>query len=179
MADAASTALVDSSGIGCQRAAAVLLGIGPDVATAVFKALGEPELRRIALGAKELRTRGSQVMNEALEQFVSTMESVAGDAAGGDDLLREVAERALGADAARRAFDGVQPPPPPDEVLGPVSQADPESLAMVLQREQPQTIALPSVSLAGKVAPESDAVSTSRSIALHARNEPSTVPVAP
>ena len=81
MADAASTALVDSSGIGCQRAAAVLLGIGPDVATAVFKALGEPELRRIALGAKELRTRGSQVMNEALEQFVSTMESVAGDAA--------------------------------------------------------------------------------------------------
>jgi flagellar motor switch protein FliG len=34
------------------------------------------------------------------------------------------------------------PPPPPDEVLGPVSQADPESLAMVLHREQPQTIAL-------------------------------------
>jgi len=137
-----ATALLDSSGLGCQRAAAVLLGIGPDVATAVFKALGEPELRRIALGAKELRTRGSQVMSDALEQFVSTMESVAGDAAAGDDLLRQVAERALGADAARRAFDGVQPPPPPDEVLGPVSQADPESLAMVLQREQPQTIAL-------------------------------------
>ncbi len=90
------TALLDSSGLGCQRAAAVLLGIGPDVATAVFKALGEPELRRIALGAKELRTRGPQVMSDALEQFVSTMESVAGDAAAGDDLLRQVAERALG-----------------------------------------------------------------------------------
>jgi flagellar motor switch protein FliG len=33
-------------------------------------------------------------------------------------------------------------PPPPDEVLGPVTQADPESLAMVLAREQPQTVAL-------------------------------------
>jgi len=134
--------LLDVSGLGCQRAAAVLLGIGPDVATAVFKALGEPELRRIALGAKELRTRGPQVMNEALEHFVTTMESVAGDTAAGDDLLRQVAERALGPDAARRAFDGVVPPPPPDEVLGPVSQADPEALAMVLQREQAQTIAL-------------------------------------
>ena len=144
MPDAAPppSALIDSSAIGCQRAAAVLLGIGPDVATTVFKALGEPELRRIALGAKELRTRGPQVMSEALEHFVTTMESVAGDAAAGDDLLRQVAERALGADAARRAFDGVVPPPPPDEVLGPVSQADPEALSMVLQREQAQTIAL-------------------------------------
>jgi flagellar motor switch protein FliG len=136
------SALVEANGVGCQRAAAVLLGIGPDIATAVFKVLGEVELRRIALGAKELRTRGALVMNEALEQFVNTMESIAGDTAGGDDLLRQVAEKALGPDIARRAFDGVVPPPPPDEVLGPVSQADPEALAMVLQREQPQTIAL-------------------------------------
>jgi flagellar motor switch protein FliG len=77
------------------------------------------------------------------------MESVGGDAAAGDDVLRDVAARALGADAARRAFDGVMPPPPPDEVLGPVSQADPESLAMVLHREQPQTIALVLSSLDG------------------------------
>jgi flagellar motor switch protein FliG len=141
-ATSAASVLTDASGIGCQRAAAVLLGIGADVATAVFKVLGETELRRIAVGAKDLRTRGPQVMNDALEQFVSTMESVAGDTASGDDVLRQVAERALGPDAARRAFDGVVPPPPPDEVLGPVSQADPEALAMVLQREQPQTIAL-------------------------------------
>jgi len=70
------------------------------------------------------------------------MESVGGDTAAGDDVLREAAAKALGPDAARRAFDGVVPPPPPDEVLGPVSQADPESLAMVLAREQPQTVAL-------------------------------------
>jgi flagellar motor switch protein FliG len=133
---------VELAGRGCQRAAAVLLGIGPEVAATVFKMFGETELRRIALGAKELRARGSAAISEALEQFCSNMETVDGDAAAGDDLLREVAERALGADAARRAFDGVIPPPPPDEVLGPVSQADPEALAMVLQREQAQTIAL-------------------------------------
>jgi flagellar motor switch protein FliG len=79
---------------------------------------------------------------EALRNFVESIDRVGGEAAVGDDLLRDVAARALGSDVARRAFDGVMPPAPPDEVLGPISQADPEALAMVLQREQPQTIAL-------------------------------------
>jgi flagellar motor switch protein FliG len=48
----------------------------------------------------------------------------------------------LGVDIVRRAFDGVAPPPATDEVLGPVATADPEALAMVLAREQPQTVAL-------------------------------------
>ncbi len=134
--------LAEASGAGCTRAAAVLLGIGADTATTVFKMFGEPELRRIALGAKELRAQGATAVSQALEAFINSMETVDGDAAAGDDLLREVAERAHGPELARRAFDGVVPPPPPDEVLGPVSQADPEALAMVLQREQPQTIAL-------------------------------------
>jgi flagellar motor switch protein FliG len=137
-----SALLAETSSVGAQRAAAVLLGIGPEIAGAVFKMFGEAELRRIALGAKDLRASGAAVVTEALETFIGNMETVGGDAAAGDDLLREVAARALGPDAARRAFDGVVPPPPPDEVLGPVSQADPEALAMVLQREQAQTIAL-------------------------------------
>lgn len=134
--------LADASGVGCQRAAAVLLGIGPDVAATVFKMFAEPDLRRVALGAKVLRQRGGSGVAKALEEFIASMETVDGDAAAGDDLLREVAAKAFGPDVARRAFDGVVPPPPPDEVLGPVSQADPEALAMVLGREQPQTIAL-------------------------------------
>jgi flagellar motor switch protein FliG len=134
--------MAESSGIGCQRAAAVLLGVGPEAATTIFKMFGEPELRRVALGAKDLRSAPPVRVSESLETFIQAMESVGGDAAAGDDVLREVATKALGADLARRAFDGVIPPPPPDEVLGPVSQADPEALAMVLGREQPQTIAL-------------------------------------
>jgi flagellar motor switch protein FliG len=134
--------LAESSGLGCQRAAAVLLGVGAEAASTIFKMLGEIELRRVALGAKDLRIAPTSRVSESLESFVEAMETVGGDAAAGDDLLRAVATRALGEDMARRAFDGVVPPPPPDEVLGSVSQADPEALAMVLGREQPQTIAL-------------------------------------
>jgi flagellar motor switch protein FliG len=142
VAAATAALLAESSPVGCMRAAAVLLAVGPDAATTVFKTFGEGELRRIALGAKELRGAPTNSVKGALEAFIEAMETVGGDAAAGDDVLREVASRALGPDAARRAFDGVTPPPPPDEVLGPVSQADPEALAMVLGREQPQTIAL-------------------------------------
>ena len=132
----------EPAGPGSLKAAAVLLGIGPDTAAAIFRQLAEGELRRVALGAKNLRRTPTTTVPEALDAFIAAMQSVGGDAAAGDDVLRDIAAKALGADAARRAFDGVMPPPPPDEVLGPVSQADPESLAMVLHREQPQTIAL-------------------------------------
>ena len=56
--------------------------------------------------------------------------------------LRNVAIDAVGEEIARRAFEGVQPPPPPDEVLGPIVEADPESLGMILAREHAQTVAL-------------------------------------
>jgi flagellar motor switch protein FliG len=129
------------TGTGSTRAAAVLLGLGADSAGTVFRQMGEPELRMIALGAKGLRTQPPQTVPYSLQLFVQAMESVGGDAAVSDQVLRDAAVKSIGADAARRAFDD-EPSAPPDEVLGAVSQADPESLAMVLSHEQPQTIAL-------------------------------------
>ncbi len=130
------------AGPGAQRAAALLLGLGPELAGPVFRQFSESELRHIALGAKSLRKAGPSAIPDALKTFVATMDRVGGDAAAGDEMLREFASRSLGTELTRRAFDGVLPPPPPDEVLGPVAQADPEALAMVLVREQPQTVAL-------------------------------------
>jgi flagellar motor switch protein FliG len=127
------------AGPGQTRAAALLLGLGAETATALFRQLAEPELRQVALGAKGLSKQPPGVVPDALQAFVEAME--AGETIGSDHLLREAAVKALGADAAR-AFDGTEPPPPPDEALGHVSQAEPEALAMVLSHEQPQTVAL-------------------------------------
>ena len=130
------------SGAGARRAAAVLLGLGPELAGQVFRQLGESEIRQIALGARQLRNEPQTAVPDALSAFVDAMERVGGDALAGHDLLREAAASALGDEVVRRAFDGVVPPMPPDEALGPVATADPEALAMVLGREQPQTVAL-------------------------------------
>ncbi|HUK66215.1 MAG TPA: flagellar motor switch protein FliG [Anaeromyxobacteraceae bacterium] len=130
------------NGPGLTRAAAVLLGLGPDTAGILFRQLAEPELRLVASGAKELRKQPPAAVPDALRSFVQAMESVGGDTAASDHLLREAAVKALGVDAARRVFDGDETPGPTDDVLGPVLEADPESLAMVLSHEQPQTVAL-------------------------------------
>ncbi len=129
-------------GPGAIRAAAVLVGLGAEIAAEVFRNLSEYDVRRLAAGAKELRRSTPDSVADALRLFVEAMDHIGSDAAAGDEMLREIAAKTLGTDVARRAFDGVAPPPPPDEVLGPISQADPEALAMVLGREQPQTIAL-------------------------------------
>jgi len=144
MAEATSDAKPEGAripGPGTQRAAALLLGLGPDVAAVIFQHLDEPCVRAIASGAKHIR-RQPNAVPQALSVFVESLDMVGGDAAAGDGLLREIASQVLGADVVRRAFDGAAAPPQADEVLGPVALADPEALAMALSREQPQTVAL-------------------------------------
>jgi flagellar motor switch protein FliG len=129
------------SSAGALRAAAVLMGLGPDLAGQIFKLLDEATVRQIALGARELRRKPEMIVT-ALGAFVNGMNSLAGDVAASDGFLREAASKALGPDAARRAFDGVADPPPVDDALGPLAFADPETIALLLAREQPQTAAL-------------------------------------
>jgi len=129
-------------GAGARRAASVLLGLGPEVASEIFQLLGEAEVREIARGARELRSSSSDEMGDALRAFVELMEGPAGEALAGDEILRDAAAKALGPERARRAFEGGGLPREPEAVLGSVVHADPEALAMVLSREQPQTIAL-------------------------------------
>ena len=130
----------EKAGPGAQRAAALLLGLGADVAAAIFQHLDEPSVRRIAAGAKEIR-KNPDAVPSALSHFVSSLDKIGGDTEAGDRMLRQIAEQVLGPEMAQRAFEGVAPAAT-DDALGPAGQADPEALAMILSREQPQTIAL-------------------------------------
>jgi flagellar motor switch protein FliG len=127
---------------GAARVAALLLGIGAEASGAIFRQLDEPELRLVALGAKALRKGPPGSVPDALRSFVAAMDGPGGETAAGDHMLRDAAVKALGIDAARRAFDDESGPVLADEALGQVSEADPEALAMVLSHEQPQTVAL-------------------------------------
>jgi flagellar motor switch protein FliG len=131
----------EAAGDGARRAAAVLVGLGAECAGQVFRQLDEATIRQLALGARELKRNPNMVM-EALDGFIKAMENLVGDAAAGDGVLREIATRALGPEAAQRAFDDVVTPDKTDDAMGAVAEADTEALAMILAREQPQTVAL-------------------------------------
>jgi flagellar motor switch protein FliG len=123
---------------GVSRAAALLLALGPEAAAAVFAKLDESELRLIASGAKWLRRQGPQIVSSAVDVYLDEMDGLAGETAAGHEALRDAATRAHGEELARRVFDDEVT----GDVLSQVAQADPDSLAMVLSHEHPQTIAL-------------------------------------
>lgn len=124
------------------RAAALLLGLGPEAARPLLAQLTEKEIRRLAQGARELRRAPPDTVTETLRQFVDAMERVGGDLIAGDSVLREMAEQVLGAEVARRTFGDPPLGDTPEESLGPIADANAEALAMVLVREQAQTVAL-------------------------------------
>ncbi|RMG18786.1 MAG: flagellar motor switch protein FliG [Deltaproteobacteria bacterium] len=131
-----------SSGDWAKRAAAVLIALGPDLARLVFAHLSEDEIRRIAAAAKDLGAASKETVEASVRTYIEELDGLGADLIAGDGLLRDVAISVVGEEVARRAFDGVAPPPPVDEALGSVLDADPEVLAMVLAREQAQTAAL-------------------------------------
>jgi flagellar motor switch protein FliG len=133
---------IEKGGPGARRVAALLMGLGPELAGQLFRELSETEVRQIALGAKEIKKSGSQAIPDSLNTFCDSMQQAGVDALGGDAMLRKIATEMLGPDAVKRTFDAQPPSHLPEELLGPVATADAESLGMILAREQPQTIAL-------------------------------------
>jgi flagellar motor switch protein FliG len=132
---------LDRAGPGARRVAALLLGLGQEAASEVFKMLTEVEVRQVALGARDLKKAGPQAIPEALTSFCESMQQSGADALGGDYMLRKLATQALGEDAVKRTFDAALPNYNHEDLLGPVAAADADSLAMILSREQHQTIA--------------------------------------
>jgi flagellar motor switch protein FliG len=140
MADNALAEL--TAGPGAQRAAAVLIGVGHEVAAQIFKTLDERIVERIAAGARDLR-RDPSILPAALDAFVNAMNGVTVDTYGADILLREATVRAMGNDVAKRIFDlPGESEMPVSETFETLAEADPESLAMLLTRELPQTAAV-------------------------------------
>ena len=84
----------EKAGPGAQRAAALLLGLGADLAGAIFQHLDETSVRRIAAGAKEIR-KNPEAVPSALSHFVASLDKIGGDAEAGDRVLQ--ADRRAGA----------------------------------------------------------------------------------
>ncbi len=127
---------------GARRSAAIVLALGPDVSRGILSHLSEDDMRALAAGAKSLREQPPQAMSSALRTFVDSLGGFETDMLAGDGLLKDLLAEALGLDVAERAFAEDRPPAPPDEILGPLLEAEPEDLALLLAHEKAQTVAL-------------------------------------
>lgn len=142
MADVPVPASSDgASNVGAKRAAAVLLGLGPDVAELVFQNFSMEDMRAIAYGAKSLRTAPSSFIQKCLDSFVGAMESFDTDQLLGDNIMRDLLQKTYGEEMTKRIL-GDRPKVNQDAYLDPLRLADPVDVALLLSKEQPQTIAM-------------------------------------
>ncbi|MFW6386409.1 MAG: flagellar motor switch protein FliG [Bacillota bacterium] len=126
---------------GKEKAAVLLVSLGPDTSAEIFEHLSEEEIEELTLEIANLQSIDTKVKDEILEEFYHLMEAKDYINQGGIEYAREVLNKALGQNKAKdilerltatlqvRPFDAIR-------------KTDPSQLMNFIQGEHPQTIAL-------------------------------------
>ena len=126
---------------GLQKAAILLIALGPEKSSNIFKHLKEDEIEELTLEIANTRTITPQVRDEVLEEFYQVCLAQQYIAEGGINYAKEVLEKSFGADKARDVIGKLTASlqVKPFEF---VRKTDPSQLLNFIQDEHPQTIAL-------------------------------------
>ena len=127
--------------IGRRKAAILLVLLGSELASDIFKHLDEEEIEQLSLEIAQLDAIAPEDQVLALAEFQELMLERDPAPGGGIDYAHAVLERSLGADKAAAVVDRVarvlRPRP-----FGFMRRSDPAQLLSFLRDEHPQTIAL-------------------------------------
>jgi len=126
---------------GKQKAAVLLITLGPDVSAQVFKHLKEDEIEKLTLEIANQRKITQEVKDKVLVEFHQMALAKEYISSGGIDYAREIIEKALGSEKAmmiiNRLTSSLQIRP-----FDFARKTDPGQLLNFIQNEHPQTIAL-------------------------------------
>ncbi|MET1178016.1 flagellar motor switch protein FliG [Peribacillus simplex] len=126
---------------GKQKAAILLISLGPDVSASVYKHLSEEEIERLTLEISGVRKVDSHDKEAILEEFHNIALAQDYISQGGIGYAKQVLEKALGTDQAtaiiNRLTSSLQVRP-----FDFARKADPGQILNFIQNEHPQTIAL-------------------------------------
>ncbi|MCP3739091.1 flagellar motor switch protein FliG [Rossellomorea sp. BNER] len=126
---------------GKQKAAILLISLGPDVASSVYKHLSEEEIERLTLEISGVKKVDSEAKEDVLEEFHHIALAQDYISQGGIGYAKTVLEKALGNDQAtaiiNRLTSSLQVKP-----FDFARKAEPAQILNFIQNEHPQTIAL-------------------------------------
>ena len=126
---------------GKEKAAVLLVSLGPDTSADIFEYLSDEEIEELTLEIANLNSINTEVKDSILEEFFHLMEAKDYINNGGIEYAREVLKKALGDDKARNILERltatlqVRP-------FDAIRKTDPSQLMNFIQGEHPQTIAL-------------------------------------
>ncbi len=176
---AATNNVSDISGL--QKAAILLIALGPERSAQVFKHLKDDEIEQLTLEIANTKSVPSDLKDAVLDEFYEVCLAQQYIAEGGIAYAKELLDKALGEDRARDVIGKLTASLQvrPFEF---VRKADPSQLLNFIQDEHPQTIALilaylPSsqaAAVVGALAPEKQA-DVARRIATMDRTSPDVI----
>lgn len=134
-----STSLANLSGL--QKAAVLLISLGPERSANIFKHLKEDEIEELTLEIANTRSISPQLKDEVTDEFYSVCLAQQYIAEGGIGYAKELLENALGAEKAQEVISKLTASlqVKPFEF---VRKADASQLLNFIQDEHPQTVAL-------------------------------------
>jgi flagellar motor switch protein FliG len=126
---------------GKQKAALLLISLGPEVSASVYKHLSEEEIERLTLEISSVKKVEASVKEDIIEEFHQIALAQDYITQGGIGYAKTVLEKALGSDQAQailnRLTSSLQVKP-----FDFARKADPAQIFNFIQNEHPQTIAL-------------------------------------
>lgn len=126
---------------GKQKAALLLISLGPEVSASVYKHLNEEEIEQLTLEISGVKKVESSVKEEIIEEFHTIALAQDYISQGGIGYAKTVLEKALGKDHAQaiinRLTSSLQVRP-----FDFARRAEPSQILNFIQNEHPQTIAL-------------------------------------
>jgi flagellar motor switch protein FliG len=138
---------------GKRKAAILLVLLGDEIASAVYKDLPETDVRVLTQEIAELEYVSPQLAAQVLEEYHRLSLTQEYLAQGGHELALKMLVRAFGETGARSLLDEVtQAQEASAQNLDTLQKTDPQQLAKFIQGEHPQTIALILAHLSVKVA---------------------------
>ncbi|MGI6703176.1 MAG: flagellar motor switch protein FliG [Clostridia bacterium] len=126
---------------GREKAAILLIALGPENSSKVFKHLTDEEIEELTLEIANMRKVTPEIKNKIIEEFYQICVAQEYISEGGIEYAKEVLEKALGSqkalDIVNRLTSYLQVRP-----FDFVRKADPNQVLNFIQNEHPQTISL-------------------------------------
>ncbi len=126
---------------GMQKAAVLLIALGPEKSSQIFQHLKEDEIEELTLEIANTRSVTAQVKEAVIEEFYGICLAQQYIAEGGINYAKELLEKALGEDKAidviSKLTSSLQVRP-----FEFIRRTEPQQLLTFIQDEHPQTIAL-------------------------------------
>ena len=127
---------------GAHKAAILMVLIGDEASSEIFKHMNEEEITAISREISALKNIQPETADEVLEDFHNMSLAKEYFAIGGIDYAKKVLLNSIGPDASRKILDRLIKSLEATPSFSSLEKANPQQLSRFIQNEHPQTVAL-------------------------------------